>query len=120
MLLARAIDDGSSQLRRLPADYSPPTASLATVADITSAGGAGTTLTVTYEDDVAVDASSIQNNPTAVTVTGPERPADRDAAIDQPDEQRRDDHVATYSVAAPGGAWDVGGERRVHRRDRGE
>ena len=73
--------------------------------NINTEGGATQTITVTYTDDTAVDASTIgtsditvaKSGGAALTVTGVTlNPASGNAAS----------IVATYTVAAPGGTWD--------------
>ncbi|HEX4793035.1 MAG TPA: DNRLRE domain-containing protein [Humisphaera sp.] len=84
-------------------DTSPPS-SVVNATDVNAAGAATYSFVVTYNDDVAIDASTITID--NVAVTGPAgtlkvlnvslSPNHNAASID-----------ATYTVAAPGGAWDA-------------
>ncbi|WP_353475011.1 CBM35 domain-containing protein [Salipiger sp. H15] len=88
-----------------PEDLQAPTVSAASAASIASAGGSSTTVTVTYADNVAIDASSIGVNDITVSgpggalvVTGVSLSVGSDGTP----------RSATYTVAAPGGSWDTG------------
>ncbi len=84
------------------ADATAPTAVI-TAPNVTSSGGSGETITVVYSDNVAVDAATISignlsvigPNSQPLTVTGvTTNPTVSAASV-----------TATYTVAAPGGAW---------------
>jgi len=86
-------------------DTQAPTAAIV-APNVTTAGGATQTITVTYTDNVAVDVTSIDAadltvtqaaTGTPLTVTGvTANPASNAAVV-----------TATYTVAAPGGTWDA-------------
>lgn len=82
-------------------DTAAPTASAA-AADITTSGGTTHTIAVTYADEAGINAATIDVGDIAVTgpggaltVTGVSVNAANPEAV-----------VATYTVSAPGGAWD--------------
>ncbi|MCA0940154.1 carbohydrate-binding protein, partial [Salipiger pacificus] len=87
-----------------PEDNVAPVVDAVIAADITVAGAATASVVVTFSDDVALDASSIDVSD--ITVTGPNGPltvtgVSLDAA------GNGSPRSATYTVAAPGGSWDV-------------
>ncbi|HWE97712.1 MAG TPA: DNRLRE domain-containing protein [Tepidisphaeraceae bacterium] len=87
------------------ADTSPPTSAIS-APDITTAGGGNYTFTIAYNDNVAVDPSTITLD--NVAVTGPGGPLQVTgvtvSAIGN------GGYLATYTVAAPNGAWDAGAD----------
>lgn len=103
-LLGNALPPGVIGSFRVRGDTEAPTAS-AVAAPITLSGGKTHTVTVTYADNYAVDASSLGSGD--ILITGPNgfeqfaTLVSIDTAGDGP--QR----VATYSFAAPDGVWDA-------------
>lgn len=77
-----------------------PTATIV-AADVTSAGGASETVTITFTDSDRVGAASIR--PTNIAVTGPGGALAVTSAIESGGDAAT--VVATYPVAAPQGAW---------------
>jgi hypothetical protein len=83
-------------------DLTPPTATLATAASITAAASSAYTFTVTYADNVAINAATLGNNNIVVsngsgynqTATLVSTGLSNGASV-----------VATYSVPAPSGGW---------------
>ncbi|WP_226627236.1 hypothetical protein, partial [Alloyangia pacifica] len=95
-----SVDGGGEPVEDLQA----PIVTSVSAAGIASAGGGTTTVTVTYADNVALDASSIDvadisvSGPGgALTVTGVTLNTGGDGTP----------RSATYTVAAPGGSWDT-------------
>uniref|UniRef100_UPI001CFCD7C2 carbohydrate-binding protein n=1 Tax=Alloyangia pacifica TaxID=311180 RepID=UPI001CFCD7C2 len=87
-----------------PEDDVAPVVDAVIAADITIAGGATASVVVTFSDDVALDASSI--DVTDITVTGPGGPlAVTGVSLDTGSDGTP--RSATYTVAAPGGSWDT-------------
>ncbi|MBE9638466.1 carbohydrate-binding protein [Salipiger mangrovisoli] len=87
-----------------PSDEQAPTVASASATGITAGGGASTTVTVTFTDNVAVDVSSIDVGD--ITVSGPGGAL----AVTGVSLNLASDGTprsATYTVAAPGGSWDV-------------
>jgi hypothetical protein len=84
-------------------DSQNPQAS-ATFAAITSAGGTTYQFTVTYSDDIAVDASTIDTGD--LQVTGPTGSALTVTAVSVSPAGNGTPRSATYTVGAPGGSWD--------------
>ena len=81
-------------------DTTPPTAAI-TAPNVTAPGGAGETITVNYADNVAVNASTVSAN--NLIVTGPDGTA---LAVTLVNVTGSGSSItATYSAAAPGGAW---------------
>jgi uncharacterized delta-60 repeat protein len=81
-------------------DTTPPTAAI-TAPSINSPGGTTEVVTVTYADNVAVDASTV--NVGNITVVGPGGPLTVSAV--QVSGGSGPTVTATYTVAAPGGSW---------------
>jgi uncharacterized delta-60 repeat protein len=87
------------------ADVAGPHVSITPVANITTAGGTGTTVTVTYTDADNVDFSSIDG--AEITISGggaASLPASIISAIPSSDASSI---VVTYAFAPPGGTWDA-------------
>jgi uncharacterized delta-60 repeat protein len=84
-------------------DNSPPTASIS-APSVTDAGGGTQTITVTYNDNVAVDASSIADGD--ISVSGPGGPLTVTGVKFTPNGNAAT-ITATYTVVAPNGAWDA-------------
>jgi hypothetical protein len=82
----------------------PPTVISAEAADVTTPGGATITVTVTFADDRALDASSFGRDD--ILVTGPGGPLAIVSAAVSPAGDGSPRSVV-YTVAAPGGAWDL-------------
>ncbi|NDV48556.1 carbohydrate-binding protein, partial [Salipiger sp. PrR003] len=87
-----------------PEDTVAPVVDAVIAADITVAGAATASVVVTFSDDVALDASSIDVSD--ILVTGPNGPltvtgVSLNAAGDG------SPRSVTYTVAAPGGSWDT-------------
>ncbi|MDQ3440439.1 MAG: DNRLRE domain-containing protein [Planctomycetota bacterium] len=83
-------------------DNVAPVASL-NAADITTAGGASHSFTVTYSDDRALDPATIASGD--VVVTGPGGYSQPATLVSETSSDAKT-VVATYSVPAPGGSWD--------------
>jgi len=96
-LIAAALAAGSV------ADTSPPTASLTSAPSITAASSAAYTFTVTYSDNVAVNAATIGNNNLLVTGSG----YSQAATLVSTGLTNGSTVVATYSIPAPTGGWAV-------------
>jgi uncharacterized delta-60 repeat protein len=102
----RSKTSDDSSLRRLQADVVAPTASLAPVAAVTTAGGTGNDLVVTFTDIGNVDASTITPANILVTRNGGGMPlAVASATPDSLDDGTT--RTATYRLVAPGGTWDA-------------
>ena len=100
-----AATGGGSFAVAIPVDTVPPTVATLNAPGVTAAGGATYSFTVTYADDVLLNAASIdptdvtitrQGGGTPLTVTGVMKSGTGSSV------------TATYTVAAPGGAWDAG------------
>jgi large repetitive protein len=87
-----------------PVDITPPTANLAAIANITTAGGTSQTLTVTFTDNSAIDVSSLDNSDLVLNWSGGTIPAILISATPNGNGTPR---TATYSLTPPGGTWDV-------------
>jgi len=87
-----------------PVDHNPSVVS-ASIGSVVAAGGSSSTLTVTYADDGALDASSIGVGD--VTVTGPGG-AVAVTGVTLNNAANGSPRTATYTIAAPGGSWDRG------------
>ncbi|MEM6602325.1 MAG: carbohydrate-binding domain-containing protein, partial [Verrucomicrobiota bacterium] len=83
-----------------PVDTTAPTAGLSAT-DLTVASGNPYTFTVTYSDDVAVDASTVDVTDVQVTDGNGNPVTVSSVSYDAPT------GVATYSVSAPGGDWET-------------
>lgn len=89
----------------IPNDTTPPVASSFNAQNVTAAGSAIYTFTISYTDNVALNASSIDLTDVTVVRTSDSLPlivtgvtkSGTGAAIN-----------ATYTVSAPGGSWDTG------------
>ncbi|HEX8914615.1 MAG TPA: hypothetical protein VF796_19855, partial [Humisphaera sp.] len=86
-----------------PAD-APPTAALGAVQDVTEAGGAGVSVVVTYQDDVGVNAQTVDAADVAVSGPGGAL-ASTGVTTNVTDGGRT--VTATYAFAAPDGSWDA-------------
>ncbi len=102
------VDSGNAgRLRAITLDSTAPVATLTAIPTLTSGGSPDLTFTVVFTDNVAVNASTVSNNPTAITVTGPSgaipvtlldvTPVTPDSPV-----------TATYSINAPSGSWGTG------------
>ncbi|HEY8667891.1 MAG TPA: FG-GAP-like repeat-containing protein [Tepidisphaeraceae bacterium] len=86
-----------------PIDVLPPVASAISAADVSAAGPTSYSFTITYGDDVAVDATTLDNND--IRVTGPGG-FSRLATLQSLDAQvNGPSRVATYRFTPPGGDW---------------
>ncbi|MHB1033059.1 MAG: FG-GAP-like repeat-containing protein [Pirellulales bacterium] len=85
-------------------DVESPVAAL-DVSDITVAGGATHTFTVTYSDNYGIDVSDLDGSD--LRVTGPNGFDQLAVLVSVNDETDGTPRVATYSIAATGDAWDV-------------
>ena len=81
-----------------------PVAASVSAPDVTAGGGASTTLTVVYQDDLGLDASTIGVADISVTRAGGPALAVTGASFVASNGGRT--ITATYAVAAPGGTWD--------------
>ncbi|HEY2586148.1 MAG TPA: FG-GAP-like repeat-containing protein [Tepidisphaeraceae bacterium] len=98
-----AAASGSFAVNIAANDTTPPAASITSAPNITTAGGSNQTITVTYSDpDSNVVRSSI--GPQNLSVTGPGGPLSVTGVSISPGSDAPT-LTATYSVAAPGGAW---------------
>jgi len=90
---------------QLPAgDQTPPTASL-NASSVTTGGGTTHTFTVTYNDDIAVNVSSLDSND--LRVTGPSGFNTLASYISVNPTGNGSPRTATYRINAPGGTWDL-------------
>ena len=85
-----------------PIDSTAPTAVLHDILALPSAGPTPYTLTVTYSDDTAIDAGSLDDHD--VLVTGPKVFSHLAGFVSSTGTGTT--VTATYSLAAPGGSWD--------------
>ena len=85
-------------------DTAPPVAVLS-VANITSAGSPAQSLTVTYTDDTAVSVASL--GPSNLVVTGPHGFSNFVNFVSVDTSFDGTPRVATYSIDAPGGTWEM-------------
>jgi hypothetical protein len=93
----------SVNIQSVPSDTTKPTAALAPISTITTAGGANVQFTVNYHDNVAVDTSSL--NDADIKVTGP---GSFDSGVTLVSTSGSGTDVsATYRLAAPGGSWNA-------------
>lgn len=86
-------------------DVTPPTASL-NVSNVAVAGATTKTFTVTYSDDAAIDISTLDS--TDIQVTGPNAFSQAATFVGVDVNSNGTPQVATYSINAPGGSWDIG------------
>jgi hypothetical protein len=86
-------------------DSNAPTASLS-AANVTTAGGAGTSFTVTYTDDVAVNVTMLDS--LDIQVNGPKGYSQLATLVSVDVNSNGTPRVATYSISAAGGSWDLG------------
>jgi uncharacterized delta-60 repeat protein len=84
-------------------DATPPSGAIS-APNVTSAGGGSYSFTITYSDNVAVDASTINIGNASVITPGGGRLAPRLVTL-SPDDGDAGTIVATYTVDAPGGSW---------------
>jgi hypothetical protein len=80
-------------------------AAIATVSNITVAGGATGTFTVTFTDDTAINVASIKNNNNAIRVVGDGFDVPATYVSMDDDTTNGSPRTATYTFAAPG-TWD--------------
>lgn len=85
-------------------DTTAPTATV-TAANVTTAGGLAYDFTVTYSDNVAVNAATLDGND--VRVTGPNSFNQLASLVSVNSGGNGTPRTATYRVAAPGGVWDT-------------
>ena len=85
-------------------DTTAPTASLA-VSNVTTAGGATASFTVTYADNVAVNVATLGS--TDVQVTGPNGFSQTATFVSVDTNSNGTPRTATYQITAPGGTWDT-------------
>ena len=83
------------------ADTTPPTAKVTSAPTLTAATSAAYQFTVTYSDNVAVNASTLGNSNLVVTGSG----YSQEATLVSTGLANGPTVVATYSVPAPGGEW---------------
>jgi hypothetical protein len=84
-------------------DVTAPAASLSAT-NVTAEGGATHEFTVTYSDNIAVDVATIDN--ADVLITGPGGYSQLATLVSVNIGTDGTPRAATYSIAAPGGAWD--------------
>ncbi len=84
-------------------DLDPPTAA-GTAADITTAGGTTQTISVTYTDNLGVDASDVGDGD--IEVLGPGGEVIPATFVSRSSDIDVSPITATYEIAAPGGNWD--------------
>jgi hypothetical protein len=89
-----------------PPDGAVPTAALtAPVTGVVAGGGATQTFSITYSDNVAIDASTLGDDD--IFVTGPGGYSQFATLVDvNPGGGNAASLVATYQITAPGGSWD--------------
>ncbi|HTK74016.1 MAG TPA: right-handed parallel beta-helix repeat-containing protein, partial [Gemmataceae bacterium] len=80
-----------------------PTA-MAAFADVTTAGGTGYTLTVTYADATAVNVATLDSND--IRVTGPNGFNALATFVGVDNTANGTPRIATYRLTPPGGSWD--------------
>ncbi|AFY65137.1 conserved repeat domain protein [Geitlerinema sp. PCC 7407] len=88
-----------------PADTIAPTASLS-AGNITTAGSATQTFTVTFADNRGINAATLDSND--VLVTGPNGFSQRAQLVSVNAAGNGTPRTATYRITAPGGSWDFG------------
>lgn len=86
-------------------DPTPPTVSAYAASAVTTGGGTGSTFTVIYTDNVAVDVTTLDGSD--VRVTGPNGYNQLAMFLDVDNETNGTPRTATYEIAAPGGTWDA-------------
>ena len=86
-------------------DTEAPKAVALTAADVTDAGGASHTVTITYSDDIGIDTSSINTGDIVVTAPGGGTLNVTNAEVI---EDSGFEVVARYTFDARGGSWDAG------------
>ncbi|MCX5662983.1 MAG: right-handed parallel beta-helix repeat-containing protein, partial [Planctomycetota bacterium] len=87
------------------ADTTAPTAA-ASVSNVTAAGATSYTFTVTFSDNAGINVSTLDGSD--VRVTGPNGFSQLAALVSVNVNSNGTPRTATYSIAAPGGAWSVG------------
>ena len=97
-------DSFSRSLYKFSVDRTPPSATVSTH-DIMGAGGSTYTFTVTYRDQDAVVASTLDNND--VQITGPNGFSTTATLVSVDSQSDGPQRVATYRFDAPGGQWDI-------------
>jgi hypothetical protein len=81
----------------------PPIASSVNAANVSISGGGSYNFTVTYGDDVAVDATSFGDGDVRVTGSNGFSQEARFIRVDSND--NGNSHTVTYQISAPGGTW---------------
>lgn len=95
-----------------PTDTQAPVAEIQPPANVTTPGGTGTTVGVTFTDDAGVETSAVNTASLVLTKRGsgggggPDLPLVQDVNV-QPSADGRS-VVVLFEVAAPGGSWDAG------------
>lgn len=84
-------------------DTTPPT--VASFSGVQFAGDGTATFTITYQDDVAVNAAALDSND--VRVSGPNGYSQLAALVSVDDTTAGATRTATYRITAPGGSWDA-------------
>ena len=100
--LPAASMSGTFSVNIAGADTTPPTAAIS-APSITTPGGTTQTVTVTYADDVAVDASTIATS--NITVTAPDGSTLPVTDVSLNPTTNAASIAATYTIAAPAGGW---------------
>ncbi|MBD2312675.1 carbohydrate-binding protein [Desertifilum sp. FACHB-1129] len=86
----------------IPTDTTPPTANLS-VTNVTAAGDEAYTFSVTYSDDVAIAATTLDSSD--VRVIGPDGFSQLASLVSVNSSQNGTPRVATYRITPPGGSW---------------
>ncbi len=97
-------DTDSVAITVTPSDQNAPTLTGGSAPGVSVAGGTTTTVTLTFADDVAVDADSIDVND--ITVTGPGGAVLAVTGVSVSPAGDGTPRSATYTLAARGGTWD--------------
>lgn len=103
-LLGNALPPGVVGSFRVRSDTEAPSAS-ALAGPVTVSGGTTHTVTVTYADNDAIDAASIGAGDILITGPGGFEQFATLVSVDSADDGAQ--RIATYSFAAPDGAWDA-------------
>lgn len=106
---SKEVGGGAGPLLVVENDTTAPTADVAST-NITTAGGTTHTVTVTYNDNAGIDASSI--GPNDLAVTGPNGAVTVSGVT--VDSSNPKSVVATYTLDAPGGSWDGLGDNGTY------
>ncbi|HEV2292307.1 MAG TPA: hypothetical protein VGR35_00530 [Tepidisphaeraceae bacterium] len=100
-----ANSDFGSFMVDVPADTAPPAVSAAFAPSITSGGTAPQTFTITYTDETGIDLNTIGTGD--VLVRFPDGLTQSAAYVSRTSSNSGKMIVATYTLAAPGGYWNV-------------